>query len=199
MSIDTPVHTSRWSSGREEDRFIVENPATGAVLSAVQGGGASEIDAAVRAAHRAFNDYWRWTAPQERGRLLKECGRLIKQHMEELADLECRENGKPVWQALFDIDNCVTSFEYFGGLSGNLPGVFLDLGPIHCTVFLEPYGVVGGILPFNWPPIHTAAKSASARDGHLFRDACRCDLQAPQSRQSLGIPAPGRRVGSMPF
>jgi acyl-CoA reductase-like NAD-dependent aldehyde dehydrogenase len=80
----------------------------------------------------------------------------------ELAQLECSENGKPVWQAALDIDSCITSFDYFGGLIGNLPGIFLDFGPVHCSVFLEPYGVLGGILPFNWPPIHTAAKSAPA-------------------------------------
>lgn len=159
---EIPIYISRWSSKRTEDQFVVENPATGKAITLVQGGGAAEIDAAVRAAHQAFNDHWRWVPAQVRGQLLKDCGRLIRAHSDELSKLECQENGKPSWQALIDVDNCATSFEYFGGLIGNLPGVFLDFGPVHCSVFLEPYGVVGGILPFNWPPIHTAAKSAPA-------------------------------------
>ncbi|MEN6476144.1 MAG: aldehyde dehydrogenase family protein [Syntrophaceae bacterium] len=163
MNKDTvPLKSSRWSSQRGEDRFVVENPATGEAIAMVQGGGAAEIDAAVQAAHQAFNAHWRWVPAQVRGQLLKDCGRLIREYSDELAKLECHENGKPIWQAYIDIDNCATSFEYFGGLTGNLPGVFLDFGPVHCSVFLEPYGVVGGILPFNWPPVHTAAKSAPA-------------------------------------
>jgi acyl-CoA reductase-like NAD-dependent aldehyde dehydrogenase len=157
-----PIHTSRWSSKRVEDQFVVENPATGKPIAMVQGGGAAEVDAAVRAAHQAYNDQWRWVPAQQRGRLLKECTVVLRQHLEELARLECQENGKPILQAFIDMDNCITSFDYFGGLIGNLPGVFLDFGCVHCSVFLEPYGVVAGILPFNWPPIHTAAKSAPA-------------------------------------
>jgi len=159
---DIPVHISRWSSDKEEDRFVVENPATGKPITIVQGGGEAQIDDAVKAAQKAFHENWRWVPAQERGRLLKKCAYVLKEHMDELATLESRENGKPVWQAYFDMDSCITSFDYFGGLIGNLPGVFLDFGPIHCSVFLEPYGVIGGILPFNWPPIHTAAKSAPA-------------------------------------
>ena len=157
-----PTYITRWSSRRDEDRFVVDNPATGEAISIIQGGGVTEIDAAVRTAHQAFNDHWRWMPAQARGQLLKECARLLREHSDELAKLECQENGKPYWQALIDVDNCCTSFEYFGGLIGNLPGVFLDFGPVHCSVFLEPYGVVGGILPFNWPPVHVAAKSAPA-------------------------------------
>jgi acyl-CoA reductase-like NAD-dependent aldehyde dehydrogenase len=159
---EIPILISRWSSQRQEDRFIVENPATGKAIAMLQGGGADEIDAAVKAAHRAFNEHWRWMPAQARGQLLKDCARLLREHLDELAKLECQENGKPYWQAMIDVDNCCSSFEYFGGLIGNLPGVFLDLGPVYCSVFLEPYGVVGGILPFNWPPVHTAAKSAPA-------------------------------------
>lgn len=159
---EIPIHVSRWSSKRAEDQFVVENPATGEPITIVQGGGVAEVDVAVRAAHQAYNERWRWVPAQQRGRLLKECAQVLKQHLDELAHLECQENGKPLLQAFIDIDNCITSFDYFGGLIGNLPGVFLDFGSVYCSVFLEPYGVVAGILPFNWPPVHTAAKSAPA-------------------------------------
>ena len=69
---DSPtIATYRWSSDRAEDRFPVENPATGQIITVVQGGGAPEIDAAVQAAHRAFGDDWRWRTQQiGRGSLL---------------------------------------------------------------------------------------------------------------------------------
>lgn len=159
---DAAITVTRWSSKRPEDRFTVENPATGEPLTVVQGGSVEEIDGAVRAAHAAFEQNWRWLPARERGRLLRKVAEAIESHARELAELECRENGKPMLQAYIDVSACVSLFEYFGSLAGNLPGEFIDLGPIHCSVWLEPYGVVGGILPFNWPPIHTAGKAAPA-------------------------------------
>lgn len=79
------------------------------------------------------------------GMLLKVAS-IIESHTRELTELECRENGKPIHQAYIDVSACVSLFEYFGSLAGNFPGEFVDLGPIHCSVWLEPYGVVGGIL-----------------------------------------------------
>jgi betaine-aldehyde dehydrogenase len=160
--IDIPVRVSRWSSARDGDRFPVENPATGEPITIVQGGGEGEIDGAVRAANRAFREDWKWLPGRERGRLLAEVARVIQEHSSELANLECQENGKSMLQAFIDVGSCVSLFEYFGSLIGNVPTEFIDLGSIHCSVWLEPYGVVGGILPFNWPPIHTAGKSAPA-------------------------------------
>ncbi|MBC7246224.1 MAG: aldehyde dehydrogenase [Actinobacteria bacterium] len=157
-----PVIASRWSSTREEDRFVVENPATGEPIAMVQGGGEAEVDAAVRAAHHAWEEGWRWLPARERGRLLMEAARVVGEHRAELAQLECRENGKPLFQAFIDVEMCASLFEYFAGLTGDIPGTFLDLGPVHCASRLEPYGVVGGILPFNWPPIHAAGKAAPA-------------------------------------
>jgi len=159
---ELPMHVSRWSSKSAEDRFVVDNPATGKPITAVQGAGAGEVNGAVRAAHDAFNENWRWVPARERGRLLSEASRALREHTDELARLECQENGKPLLQAFIDVEMCIASFEYFGGLIGNLPERFIDLGPIHCDVWLEPYGVVAGILPFNWPPIHTAGKAAPA-------------------------------------
>jgi acyl-CoA reductase-like NAD-dependent aldehyde dehydrogenase len=153
----------RWSSARKEDRFPVENPATGDVVAIVQGAGESEVNAAVNAAHNAFETDWRWRAPRERAQFLLACARLLREHADELALLESIENGKPVSAArAFDIENLIWSFEFFGSLCDKLPGNFIDFGPIDVAVRLEPYGVVAGIIPFNWPPIHTGAKAAPA-------------------------------------
>jgi acyl-CoA reductase-like NAD-dependent aldehyde dehydrogenase len=153
----------RWSSDRPEDQFPIENPATGQLITIVQGGGEAEIDAAVRAAHKAYENDWRWRAPRERGSILLKCAHILRNHADELAWIESIEVGKPVNQARpFDVENLIWSFEFFGGLCDKLPANLIDLGSIEVAVRLEPYGVVAGIIPFNWPPIHTGAKSAPA-------------------------------------
>jgi acyl-CoA reductase-like NAD-dependent aldehyde dehydrogenase len=152
-----------WSSGRAEDAFDVFDPATGEVVATVEGGGAAEVDAAVRRACRAFEAGWRDVPARERGRLLFECARVVRSHADELAALETLEMGKPYSQARrFDVEFCIASFEFYGGLADKVPGHAFDLGPVAAHTVHEPYGVVGGIIPFNWPPIHTAAKSAPA-------------------------------------
>jgi acyl-CoA reductase-like NAD-dependent aldehyde dehydrogenase len=132
---DNPaITTYRWSSDRPEDRFPVENPATGQVITIVQGAGAAETDAAVAAAHRAFG---------------------------ELVSLE---NGKPVADArLHDIGFLTSIFRFFGSLTDKLPSDFYDTGNVYASTVLEPVGVVGEIVPFNWPPIHTGGKIAPTR------------------------------------
>jgi acyl-CoA reductase-like NAD-dependent aldehyde dehydrogenase len=158
-----PITTYRWSSNDEGHRFAVDDPATGEVITMVQGGGAAEIDAAVRAADVAFRTDWRWRTARERGALLLRCADHLEAHLDELATLESLENGKPISQARqFDLPFLIGSFRYFGSLIDKLPGEFHDQGAIYASVVLEPLGVVGGIIPFNWPPIHTGAKVAPA-------------------------------------
>jgi len=152
-----------WSSGRAEDSFNVFNPATGEAVATVEGGGEAEVDAAVRRARRAYDDVWRHLTARERGKLLFACARVVREHADDLAALETLEMGKPYSQARpFDVEFCISSFEFYGGLADKVPGHAFDLGPIAGHTVHEPYGVVGGIIPFNWPPIHTAAKSAPA-------------------------------------
>ena len=161
VPVDQLVST-RWSSDSDEDRFSVEEPATGKVLAEVQGGGAAEIDRAVSAAHAAFNEDWRWRSPRERGRFLRQAGDAIRVYADEIAALESREMGKPLAQAALDVDFLAMSLDYFGGLAEHAPGNVHDAGELWAVTSLEPYGVIGGIIPFNWPPIHTGGKSAPA-------------------------------------
>src|SRR5260370_16342763 len=92
------LSTYRWSSHDEADRFPVEDPATGEVITLVQGGGTAEVNAAVEAAHRAFQADWRWRPPAERAALLLRAADVLAEHADELALLESRENGKPARQ-----------------------------------------------------------------------------------------------------
>jgi acyl-CoA reductase-like NAD-dependent aldehyde dehydrogenase len=154
---------TRWSTDAREHRFPVEDPATGELITMVQGGGAAEVDAAVKAAHQAFVRDWRHKTPAERARLLLQCADVLEAHADELASLESRENGKPVVDAkVMDVGFLVDVFRFFGSLADKLPSEFYDKGNIYASVVWEPYGVVAAIIPFNWPPIHTGGKVAAA-------------------------------------
>jgi acyl-CoA reductase-like NAD-dependent aldehyde dehydrogenase len=154
-SLEPELGTYRWSSQDEADRFPVEDPATGEVITLVQGGGTVEVNAAVEAAHRAFQTDWRWRAPAERAAFLLKAADVLAEHADELALLESRENGKPVADARSnDINFLIGIFRFFGSLVDKLPTDFYDKGPIYTSTYLEPVGVVGEIIPFNWPPIH---------------------------------------------
>jgi acyl-CoA reductase-like NAD-dependent aldehyde dehydrogenase len=133
------------------------------VIAVVQGGGPTEVDAAVEAAHRAFETDWRWRTWAERANLLLRGADVLEQHADELALLLSRENGKPVQDALQnDVSFLIAIFRFFGSLADKLPTDFYDKGAIYASTYLEPVGVVGEIIPFNWPPIHTGGKLAPA-------------------------------------
>jgi acyl-CoA reductase-like NAD-dependent aldehyde dehydrogenase len=140
----------------------VGNPATGKILTIIQAGNVDTSLEAIEAAQVAFEE-WRWRSPSERGALLLKCSEELAKHREELAEMLCLENGKPYQDALnFDVNFVVGIFQYFGSLIDKLPTQFYDKGNVLCTVVREPFGVCAGILPFNWPPIHTGGKIAPA-------------------------------------
>jgi acyl-CoA reductase-like NAD-dependent aldehyde dehydrogenase len=161
--VPRPALKGPWSSGDPGDAFDIHDPATGSVVATVHGGGAAEVDAAVHRARAAYVGGWRQTTARERGALLAECSRLVADHADELAALETLEMGKPLTMSrAFDIQFCIDSLAFYGGLADKLPGAAIELGPVSARTVHEPYGVVAGIIPFNWPPIHTAGKSAPA-------------------------------------
>ena len=116
----------------------------------------------MRAAHAAHLD-WKERPPRQRGRYLRKAAELIRAHADEIAALESLEMGKPITQARqFDVEAAISIFEYFGSLVEVLPSQARDYGPVFDLTTLEPFGVIAGIVPFNWPPIHTAGKTAPA-------------------------------------
>ena len=159
----TDVSTYRWSSKDPADRFAVEDPATGEVITIVQGAGVAELNAAVEAAHSAFETDWRWRTPADRAALLLKSADVLEAHADELALLLSSENGKPVLDARQNDINFLTFiFRFFGSLIDKLPTDFYDKGAIYTSTYHEPVGVVGEIIPFNWPPIHAGGKIAPA-------------------------------------
>jgi betaine-aldehyde dehydrogenase len=153
---------TRWSSASTDDQFVVENPATGQTITVVQGAGPVEVDQAVRKAHAAHLR-WKQRPARERGTYLRKIADVIRAHADEIAALESLEMGKPISQAReFDVEAAIAIFEYFASLAESLPSQARDYGAVLDVTTLEPYGVIAGIVPFNWPPIHTAGKVAPA-------------------------------------
>lgn len=155
------VRTSAWSSDDAADRFVVDDPATGRPIATVAGCSPAGVDAAVTAAHAALAS-WRTLLPRERAVHLRAVAALIAEHTDELAALESSEVGKPLVQAAQDVATAVAIFTMFADHAGEPPSSVHDAGSVVDLTTLVPYGVVGAIIPFNWPPIHTAGKTAPA-------------------------------------
>jgi acyl-CoA reductase-like NAD-dependent aldehyde dehydrogenase len=115
----------------------------------------------VRAAEAAFQK-WRWSNPRERAEMFRKIARKLGEHLDEIAQLEMEENGKPFIQAKMDVQGAGMLFEYISNLVGMQPSQFFDGGLVYGATLLEPHGVVAAVIPFNWPPVHTAGKIASA-------------------------------------
>ena len=153
----------QWVSPARANWFEVVEPATGAPLAQVLAADEELVDRAVRDSRRAYDEDWHHRTPRERGALLRQVAGVIREHADELAELEAREVGKPRRDALrFDVSFSSAGFDFYGGLADTVHGDILDQGPIEARVHYEPYGVVAAILPFNWPPIHFTKKAAPA-------------------------------------
>lgn len=140
-----------WVSSTDEERFATINPATEEPLTEVAAAKAADVDRAVQAARKAFPT-WRDTSPDERGRIVYRIGQLVREHRNELASLESRDQGKPISQAQSDIEGAARYFEYYAGAADKLEGTSVPVGPdqVDFTV-REPYGVSAQITPWNFP------------------------------------------------
>ncbi|MCL2714809.1 MAG: aldehyde dehydrogenase family protein [Alphaproteobacteria bacterium] len=145
------------------ETFLVREPTTAAVIARVQSCTAEIVANAVVDSRRAFDEDWRHRSPRERAELLRRVAARLRDHVDELAELEAREVGKPKRDALrLDVTFSHACFDYFAGLCDSLHGEILHQGVIEARVVYEPYGVVAAILPFNWPPMHFSKKCAPA-------------------------------------
>ncbi|WP_232703062.1 aldehyde dehydrogenase family protein [Halobacterium wangiae] len=127
------------------------DPATGEAFAEVAVADESDVDRAVRAASEAFPG-WRDTDPVERGQTLHRVAELIRDNADELADLESRDQGKPLSQARSDILSAARYFEYYAGAADKLEGRSVPVGTGQVDyVVREPYGVSAQIIPWNFP------------------------------------------------
>jgi acyl-CoA reductase-like NAD-dependent aldehyde dehydrogenase len=128
----------------------VINPATGNVLTSVPSLGLAETDAAIERAHKVF-PAWKAVAPGDRARLLRRFAALVDEHIDELADLEVRNSGHTIGNARWEAGNVRDVLNYYAGAPERLSGRQIPVpGGVDLT-FHEPLGVVGVIVPWNFP------------------------------------------------
>jgi betaine-aldehyde dehydrogenase len=180
---------------RTSQRFDTHNPATGALLATIAVDGATEIDAAVRAAQSA-QPAWAALSGTERGRVLRRAADLLRSRNDELAELETRDTGKPIQETrVVDVISGADCLEYFAGVAPTIAGEHLDLG---ASAFgytrREPLGVVAGIGAWNYPLQIACWKSAPALacgNAMLFKPADLTPLTAMKLQQvyaDAGLP-----------
>ncbi|MEO7867520.1 MAG: aldehyde dehydrogenase family protein [Candidatus Eisenbacteria bacterium] len=145
--------------------FETHNPATEELVTTVAEAGAEDVDLAVQAARRAFDDGpWRRMKASERARILHKLGDLILANAEELGRLETLDNGKPIFESkLIDAPMAAGCFHYFSGWATKLTGDTVPVNPAFLTYTLrEPMGVIGAIIPWNFPMIMVGWKCGPA-------------------------------------
>ncbi len=146
-------------------RFVTRNPATEEPLCEVAEAGPEDVDRAVQAARKAFDSGpWSTMRPADRQRRLWKLGELVEAHADEIARLETLDNGKPIFESRqIDVPMVVNCFQYFAGWATKIAGETLPIAPQFFTYTLrEPVGVVGAIIPWNFPMIMVGWKVAPA-------------------------------------
>jgi aldehyde dehydrogenase (NAD+) len=195
-------------SGRS---FKTLDPATEEVIATIAEGNAADVDRAVAAARRAFEGPWSTMRPAERGQILFRLVELMKQHADELAELESRDAGKPIAAVLRqDLPAAIDTLTYYAGWADKIHGEVVPTRSDALTYTLrEPVGVVGVVVPWNFPLMIGMWKLAPAL-------ACGCTVvMKPAELTSLSalrigelaleaglppgvlniVPGPGRVVG----
>jgi phenylacetaldehyde dehydrogenase len=178
----------KWVEAASGKTFPSYNPATGEVLARVAEGDREDINRAVGAARAAFeNGPWRKMSPSQRGQLIWKIADLIDANREELAELEMLDNGKPLKVArVADVPLAADLFRYMAGWATKIEGNTIPLSNKYLAYTLrEPVGVVGQIIPWNFPLLMAAWKLGPAL-------ACGCTVvlkpaeQTPLSALRLG-------------
>ncbi|HMW89740.1 MAG TPA: aldehyde dehydrogenase family protein [Candidatus Obscuribacter sp.] len=151
----------KWVNSVSGKTFETLNPATEEVLCRVAEGGKEDVDKAVKAARRAFETGpWRKMSTAERARIMLRLADLIEKHADELAQIETLDNGKPINESRYvDVPQTVETFRYYAGWATKLEGETINANTNFFTYTLrEPVGVVGQIIPWNFPMLMLAWK-----------------------------------------
>jgi acyl-CoA reductase-like NAD-dependent aldehyde dehydrogenase len=162
----------KWEEAGLGGTIDIINPATGELLTTVPDGHGCDVDRAVAAARRSFErKTWRGMDPSKKEKILWDISEILLKHREELAVLESMENGKTVREAGgADVDPAIDAFRYYAGWVRKIYGETIPVdGPFLNYTVREPVGVVGGIVPWNYPLQIAAWKVAPAL-------ACGCSV-----------------------
>jgi betaine-aldehyde dehydrogenase len=163
-----------WFASGSGKTFPVYDPSTEEVIAEVPDSNANDVNRAVAAAKDAFeNGPWASSTAQERGRVLFKLADAVRQNTAALAELECRNTGKPIVEAEYDLGDVATCFEYYGGLATKVTGHVNPVPDNALSLSLkEPVGVAGQIIPWNYPLLMAAWKLAPA-----LAAGCTCVLK----------------------
>jgi acyl-CoA reductase-like NAD-dependent aldehyde dehydrogenase len=167
MAVEAEIQTlpmlvgGEFKQARSGETIDTYNPATGEVCARFPRGRAEDVDDAVRAASTAF-ETWQHTSPLERSACLLKLSELILENAEELAMCDVTENGSPIREMRGDAHKAVGTLRYFAGLALQLRGQTIpgQSGRLNYTL-MQPFGVVGRIVPFNHPLMFAAGKAAA--------------------------------------
>src|SRR5262245_17112034 len=153
-----------WVDATDGEPFPSIDPASGETFARVEHAGPADVDRAVQAARAAFDDRrWSGLRPSDRTRVLTRIADLIESRMDELVELEVRDNGKPAEKARSDITFGAATFRYYAGAPARIEGSVLPtMADRHTYTRREPVGVAAQILPWNFPFMIAAWKAASA-------------------------------------
>jgi betaine-aldehyde dehydrogenase len=164
----------QWVSSASGKTFPVYDPSTEEIIAQVAASDSADVERAVKAARAAFDSGpWTKTTAQDRGRILFKLADKVRQNTAMLAEIECRNTGKPIVEAEYDIADVATCFEYYGGLANKVMGNVMPV-PANALSFTmrEPVGVAGQIIPWNYPLMMAAWKL-----GPAIAAGCACILK----------------------
>jgi len=186
----------RWQPASDGRTLDMISPSDGQAFASIARGARSDVDAAVVAARRAFEEgAWGRMTAVERGRLMAKLGEAILAHHEELAQLEARDCGKPMKQARADITAAARYFEFYGAAADKFHGETIPfLDGYMVTVLREPKGVTGHIIPWNYPAqmfgrsLAPALAMGNAVVMKPAEEACVVPLRLAQLAQDVGFP-----------
>ena len=155
----------QWREAVSGKRFNTLNPATGEIITSVAEADKADVDLAVKAARKAFEEGpWSKTTATDRGRILSKLADLIMEHRDELAELETMDNGKPISDSRnVDVPLVADCIEYYAGWANKVHGETIPVpGPFLNYTLREPIGVVGQIVAWNFPMLLAAWKLGPA-------------------------------------
>jgi len=164
----------QWVPSASGKTFPVYDPSTEEIIAQVAASESADVDRAVKAARAAFDSGpWAKITAQDRGRILFKLAEKVRQNTPMLAEIECRNTGKPIVEAEYDIADVATCFEYYGGLANKIMGNVMPV-PANALSFTlrEPVGVAGQIIPWNYPLMMAAWKL-----GPAIAAGCACILK----------------------
>ncbi len=188
----------KWVDASEGGRFDVFDPSTGAVIATAPDSQPADVERAIDAARRSFDDgrWWPGTSERQRGRILLRAAEIVRREHERLSQLESLDSGKPIGEAREDIDEVAFMFEYYGGWATKIHGDIPPVGPDAMSLVVkEPMGVAAAITPWNYPMMMAVQKVAPAIAAGctlILKPAEQTPLTAleiPKILEEAGLPA----------